>query len=272
LGKNNESEAMAVEVQIKCEGGVGEIVLSRPVKRNALTRAFIESLRREVELLKSRTDIRMLVFSAQGSVFCAGMDLDEMQSRANSANGKQEWLRDSEVYCELLESIFTCPIPTVVQLQGPVLAGGVGIVLACDLIVASFNAFFSLPEPVRGITAAIVTPLLVHRAGFGVASQLLLSGERISAERAQQLGLVHSVVLQEQLTHRMTELKLAVLSGARSALVITKEHLNSCAARNVVEQLRNSVQVSAMARETDDAREGLAAFQQKRKPAWQSVL
>lgn len=247
-----------------------EIKLDRAAKRNALTRSLIEEFDHQINLLRADLNLRLLVLSAAGPVFCPGMDLDEMQSRARSENGKTEWLSDSEKYCQLLQNIFSCPFPVIAQLQGPVLAGGVGIVLACDMIVASSNAFFSLPEPARGITAAIVTPLLVHRAGCGVASQLLLSGERFSAERAFQLGLVHAVVSQEDLTERMSQLRQSILTGSPSALAITKQHLNSCASQNVIDQLRESIQISATARETPDAREGLSAFLEKRKPSWQS--
>jgi methylglutaconyl-CoA hydratase len=252
--------------------GVAEIKLSRPEKRNALSRNLIENLLGEIRALRIRSDIRLLILSAEGPSFCAGMDLDEMQSRAQSADGKSQWLRDSEIYCELLESVFGCSFPTVVQLQGPVLAGGVGLVLACDLIVASNTAFFSLPEPVRGITAAIVTPLLVHRVGQSAAAQLLLSGERVSADRAWQLGLIHAVVSSEELPQRLTELKNSILTGSPSALAITKQHLNACSAVNVIDQLRLSIPISAQARETSDAREGLAAFLEKRKPAWQASI
>ena len=141
--------------------------------------------------------------------------------------------------------------------------------LACDLIVASSNAFFSLPEPMRGITAAIVTPLLVYRVGGGIAGQLLLSGERIPAERAFQLGLCHAVASPEMLDSRLSQLELAILAGSQSALSITKRHLQECAGSAVLAQLSKSVDVSAQARETSEAREGLAAFLEKRKPFWQ---
>jgi methylglutaconyl-CoA hydratase len=251
------------------ENDIGRITLDRPDKRNALTREFITELLGAVNEMQMRRDLRLLILAAKGSVFCAGMDLDEMQARASSTDGKQEWLRDSEIYCELLTALFSMSVPTVVKLQGPVLAGGVGIVLACDLIVASDNSFFSLPEPMRGITAAIVTPLLVHRIGAGPASQLLLSGEKMSAERAFLLGLCHSVTPAESLDVRIVELQKAILTGSISALAITKRHLNDCSSKDVLKQLKTSIQVSAQARETPDAREGLAAFLEKRKPIWQ---
>ena len=144
------------------------------------------------------------------------------------------------------------------------------MVLACDILIASENAFFMLPEPMRGITAAMVTPFLIHRIGAGPATYMLLSGERVSATRAMNFGLCHDVVPADQLDDRVDQLVTAILTGSQSALAITKRHIGRCAGANIQEDLQASITVSAEARETEDAREGLAAFLEKRKPAWQS--
>jgi methylglutaconyl-CoA hydratase len=261
---------METFVKSEIKVGVGRITLNRPDKRNALRRDFIEQLTAAVSEMKSDDTLRVLVMQAKGTVFCAGMDLSQMQDRAQSSNGKLEWQKDSEVYCDLLTELYSIEVPTVVALQGPVLAGGVGIVLACDIVIASDTAFLMLPEPVRGITAAMVTPLLIHRVGAGIAGHLLLSGERMSAQRGWQTGLCHDVVEANQLTDRVESLTQSILSGSKSALSLTKLHLGRCSNDTLVKQIQDSVQVSAEARESSDAREGLAAFLEKRKPTWQS--
>ena len=162
-------------VESSIESGVGRIKLNRPQKRNALTRGFIEQLSAAVEELSGNESLRVLILQAEGSVFSAGMDLGEMQERAQSEDGKQEWQRDSEVYAKLLLSLYRLEVPTIAVMQGPALAGGVGLILACDFVVASETAFVMLPEPARGITAAnkeearsgyahrsIITPTLVR--------------------------------------------------------------------------------------------------------------
>lgn len=259
----------ADQVQSGLKDGVGRIVLNRPDKRNALTREIIERLSQEVDQLAKQPELRVLVFEATGKVFCAGMDLGEMQLRATSPNSAEDWQKDSEVLCNLLTTIFSLPVPTVAVVQGPVLAGGMGFVLACDMIIASENTFFALPEPMRGITAAMVTPLLTHRIGYGPATYMLLSGERVSAHKAAAFGLCHDVVTREDLAERSQVLVSSILSGSKSALAITKKHINDCCANDVVAQVNQSIDVSAEARATDDAREGLAAFLEKRKPNWQ---
>jgi methylglutaconyl-CoA hydratase len=256
-------------VNSKIESGVGRITLSRAEKRNALKREFIQQISHAVEQLSQDDSLRVLILEAEGSVFCAGMDLGEMQQRAQSESGKQEWQKDSEVFADLLSAIFQLPVPTIAAMQGPALAGGVGLILACDFIVASSSAFVMLPEPARGITAAMVTPFLVHRIGSGPATQLLLSGERMSAQRCFENGLMYEVVEPDDLPARIDSLTTSMMSGSKSALAITKNHVQRCGGDNVIEQLKMSIGVSAQARETSDAREGLAAFLEKRKPNWQ---
>ena len=261
---------METFVKTSLESGVGRITLSRPEKRNALSRAFIEQLSKAVEDFSNQDSIRAVVFQAAGSVFCAGMDLGEMQQRAENPNGKQEWQKDSEIYADLLAEIYHLRVPTIAVLQGPVLAGGVGMILACDFVVAGKEAFVMLPEPARGITAGMVTPFLVQRIGVGPASHLLLSGERMPAQRAAELGLVYAAVESDKLDSHVDELLTAILTGSSAALQITKRHVQKCGMANLDELLKMSIRVSAEARETDDAREGLAAFLEKRKPNWQT--
>ena len=140
-------------------GGVARLTLNRPAKRNALTRELIERTLAAVRRIRDDAESRLLILTGTGPVFCAGMDLGEMQARAGSDNATEEWQQDSVVYRDLLWELFTLPIPTLLVAQGPALAGGLGLLLACDIVLASEDAFFSLPEPKRGITAAVVAPL-----------------------------------------------------------------------------------------------------------------
>lgn len=257
-------------VESEILAGVATITLCRSEKRNALSRELLSQLSAAVKLALANREVRLLVLKAEGSVFCAGMDLAEMQQRASSENGQQEWLQDSRDYCELLIAIYSARVPSMACLQGPVLAGGVGIVLACDFVIAAEGTFVALPEPQRGITAAMVTPLLAHRIGAGRAAHLLLSGRRIDAASAMQAGLVFETVSKDGLDQAAADLASSIKSGSPDALAITRQHLDDVAGGNLVQKLRESIDVSAKARATDDAREGLAAFLEKRKPAWQA--
>jgi methylglutaconyl-CoA hydratase len=191
-----------------------------------------------------------------------------MQDRATADDPAGEWREDTQVYRDLLVELTTTEIPTIAAVQGPVLAGGVGLVLACDLVVAAEEATFSLPEPKRGITAAVVTPLLHYRAGTAAASWLLLSGETVDSARARQAGLCHEIVPKDKLEDRVGELEQSILTGSKTALVVTKRELRAVAGPSLIEQIDAAREASAKARETADAREGLQAFLEKRKPAW----
>lgn len=249
--------------------GVARLVLNRTEKRNALTRDLIVQLKTELERINKASEVRAILLEANGLAFCAGMDLGEMQQRAAEADAAQQWMQDSIVYGQVLKLIFEISVPTLAVVQGPALAGGMGLVLACDMVLASENAFFALPEPARGITAAMVTPLLVHRIGTGAATFLLLSGQRISAAHALSLGLCHEVVDGSSLSQRRDQWVTAILSGSPAALKISKQHVQHCSPLRVSRLIDESIEVSAIARETLDAREGLAAFLEKRKPKWQ---
>ena len=119
--------------------------------------------------IAARSDVRCVLLTASGPWFCAGMDLTQMQEAAARPDSSQIWHGDSELYLDTVQALFDLPMPTLAVVQGGAVAGGLGLVLACDMTIAAATATFALPEPKRGITAAVVTPLLVHRTGPGAA-------------------------------------------------------------------------------------------------------
>ena len=256
-------------VTLAVSDGVVRLTLNRPQKRNALTRELLVELSAQLKYVALRSDVRCLVLGATGPAFCAGMDLAQMQETAGRPDAAQIWNGDTQLYHDVVAALFELPLPTLAVVQGPAVAGGLGLVLACDLVIATESATFALPEPRRGITAAIVTPLLLYRAGVAGASFLLLSGESLDARGALRMGICHSVVEPVRLTAAADERVRSILSGAPGALAITKQQLRACAAGAVTGQLMRAVAVSAEARETTEAREGLQAFLEKRPPTWQ---
>ena len=248
--------------------GVVQLTLNRSQKRNALTREMLAELLERLTEIAALADVRCVVLAANGPVFCAGMDLAQMQETAALPEAAQVWRGDTQLYHDVVLALFQLPVPTLAVVQGGAIAGGLGLVLACDLVLAADTALFSLPEPKRGITAAIVTPLLAHRTGPAGAALLLLSAAAIDARRAQQLGICQTVVDPAGLDAAADELVQSVLAGAPGALAITKRQLRSSTAGGLAAQLAQAAEVSAQARETLEAREGLAAFLEKRPPAW----
>ncbi len=178
-------------VTLAISDGVAEVTLDRSAKRNALSRALIAQLAAAVAHVAADASTRLVVLSANGPAFCAGMDLDEMQNRSQQPNAGAEWEQDASDYRDLVVAILRLDVPTLAVVQGPAIAGGFGLVLACDLVLASTAARFALPEPKRGISPAVVSPLLVYRMGAGPAMPMLLAGQTLTGEEAHRLGLCH---------------------------------------------------------------------------------
>lgn len=250
------------------QAGIVRLTLNRPQKRNALTRELLLELKEHLTGLASRSDVRLLELGAAGTAFCAGMDLTQMQETAARSDASTAWLADAEVYRDVVRALLELRCVTLAVVPGPAVAGGLGLVLACDLAVASETATFALPEPKRGITAAMVTPLLVYRVGNSAAACLLLSGGSVDAARARQMGAISEVASPDALGATVRMLESAILSQAPGALATTKWQLRACAAGDVLEQLDHAVSISAKARESAEAREGLQAFLEKRDPSW----
>lgn len=248
--------------------GVGQISLNRPDKCNALSREMLDQLSLAVAELESRSELRVVVLQAIGSVFCAGMDLAQMQERALSPDRERLWREDSQSYHDALLALLDCRVPTIATVSGPSIAGGVGLVLGCDIVLAADSVFFALPEPRRGITAAVVTPLLLRRTSHARAGYVLLSGKRISAEQALSFGLCDEVVRQAEYESAVQEMLKSVMESSPQALATTKQFLNSMSNAALREAMQHAIQVSAEARASADAREGLDAFLEKRTPAW----
>jgi methylglutaconyl-CoA hydratase len=255
-------------VTVEISNGVADITLDRPAKRNALSRVLIAQLAGAVAHVATDGSTRLVLFSANGPAFCAGMDLDEMQNRAQQANAGAEWEQDASDYRDLLVAILRLDVPTLAIVQGPAIAGGFGLVLACDLVLASTAARFALPEPKRGISPAVVSPLLVYRMGAGPAMPILLAGQTLTGEEAHRLGLCHTLAMPANLEPSRQELVTSILTGAPQALAMTKRLVRSFSQTALIEQLEAGRKVSAEARRTTEAREGLAAFLEKREPSW----
>src|ERR1700759_5286599 len=164
-------------IDLKVTGAVGTIVLNRPQRRNALTRAMLAQLSEALSDLHLEKRVRAIILTGAGSAFCAGMDVHEMQHAASltDAEKSQEWGDTAEAYCELVTQMLQLPKPIIASVNGPAVAGGAGLVLASDVVVATATAQFGLPEPRHGLISGVVAPLLAFRVGGGAAARLLMT-------------------------------------------------------------------------------------------------
>jgi methylglutaconyl-CoA hydratase len=256
-------------VKVHVHGNVGTLILNRPEKRNALSRALLAELQQALDDLHLQRRVRVVVLTGSGSAFCAGMDLQEMLATSKEENPFPQWQEDAVLLRDLLESMLRFPKPLIAAVGGPAMAGGAGLMLACDLVVAADNATFGLPEPRRGLVAGIVAPLLTFRIGAGQAGYLLLSAKTIPASEAFRIGLFHELVQPDQVWARAVQLAGEVAGGAPEALQLTKRMLNETIGEQLGTLLAAGAAASATARTTEAAAEGLAAFLEKREPKWQ---
>ena len=246
----------------------GTIVLDRPDKRNALSRQLIADLIQAFDDLHQERKVRAVILTGSGSAFCAGMDLAEMQETSQQTDAQQQWYEDAVLYRELLDKMLQFPKPIIAAVNGPAVAGGMGLVLASDIVIAASEAKFALPEPKRGIVAGMVSPLLVFRVGGAHAAHLLLRGHTVPADEARRIGLAHEVVSGDLVWARSQEIAGEIAESSPSALQQTKRLLNETIGEQLSTLLTAGAAASATARTTEAAAEGLAAFFEKRPPKW----
>lgn len=247
----------------------GTIVINRPEKCNALSRHCMLQLKQALEDFHQERSVRAVILTGAGNTFCAGMDLQEMRDANKEDDPQAQWHDDAQQYNELVQFMLRFPKPLIAAINGPAIAGGAGLMLACDLVVAAKSATFGLPEPQRGLVAGLVAPLLTFRLGASSAANLLLQARHFSAEEAEQMGAFHELVDDELVWARAHELAKQTALSAPEALQLTKRMLNETIGETLFMQLNIGAAASAASRTTDAARQGLEAFFEKQPPDWQ---
>lgn len=263
----DESEANTVSiVTFEVNSPAAVITLNRADKRNALSRALINELADAFERAKSDPAARCVILAAAGPVFCAGMDLAELQESLNIPKESTPVWDDALRLAKLYDQIYTLPKPTVAVVQGAAVAGGAGLVSVCDLAVAVPDAKFGYPEVRRGLVAAMVMPHLLRHVGERMGRYLLLTGELIDAGEALRCGFVNAIVAGDRLMdHAMTWAK-ALAEGGPQALARTKEMLHQFSRQAV--SIEEAAQGSAAPRLSEECQQGLRAFFAKQRPPW----
>ena len=255
-------------IKIHYHDNIATLLLDRAEKRNALTRGLLGELNQALTDLSEERKTRAIILSGAGPSFCAGMDLKEMAETARLPDPQGAWDADARIYLEVIEKILRLPKPVIAAVDGAAVAGGGGLVLACDLVVASKSAKFGFPEPRRGIVAGIVTPLLHFRVGSAYAAAMLLTGSLVDATYAYRTGMVHELVESEQIWARAHSLATECALGAPESIALTKKMLNETIGDSLFSLLAAGAALSGTARTTAAAEEGLKAFLEKRDPMW----
>ncbi len=242
------------------------ITINRADKRNALSRDLIDALSAAFVRALNNDGARSIILTGAGPVFCAGMDLAELQESLDIPLDVTPVWDDALRLGKLFELIYTSPKPTIAAVQGSAVAGGAGLVTVCDLAIAVPEAKFGYPEVRRGLVAAMVMPHLMRHVGERMARYLLLAGEMLSADHAVRCGLINEVTPADRLVERAFGLAKACAEGGPLALAKTKEYLRQFSRQAM--SIEDAAKASAAPRLTDECQQGLRAFFAKKPAPW----
>jgi len=247
--------------------GVTTITLNRPALHNAFDDALIRKLIETFESIGRDDACRVVVLAGAGKSFSAGGDLNWMRRMAGY--GYAENLADAGELARLMRTLDRLPRPTVARVHGSVFAGGLGLVACCDIAVAEQGTIFSVSEARLGLVPAVISPYLIRAIGARMARRYFLTAERFSAAEAHRIGLVHEVVPAAELDQKVEAIVAALLEGGPRSQARSKRLVAEVTDRPVEQPVIDiTVRTIAEARASEEAREGLGAFFEKRKPRW----
>ncbi len=239
-------------------GGVLTLTLDRPEKRNALSSGLIEALHAALDRADLDAEARVIVLTGAGRDFCAGADLDELLASADAS------AEANEAAALRLGGLFSrmraIPKPVVAAVRGRALAGGAGLMTACDIVLAASSAQVGYPEVLRGFVPAMVMTLLRRLAGEKAALDLVLTGRLLGAVDARAMGLVSRVVPDTELEREVAELARSLAAAPASALALTKQLYYQLDSRSFEDGIALGARVNALARQTPDFRDAIARF------------
>ena len=246
--------------------GVATVTLNRPEVHNAFNEEAIGDLRAAFDAAAERVDLRALVLQGNGESFSAGADLNWMKGMV--AYSHDENVADARRMAAMFDRLNTLPMPTIAKVQGSAFAGGLGLVSACDIAIAADHAKFAVSEVRLGLIAAAISPYVIAAIGAGAARRYFHTAERFDAAAAKRIGLLHEVVAAGDLDAAVEAILESVLRNAPASVQASKELIRACAGP-VTEAMRNDTAGRiAGIRAGAEGQEGIAAFFEKRKPAW----
>ncbi|HEX5706574.1 MAG TPA: enoyl-CoA hydratase-related protein [Pyrinomonadaceae bacterium] len=243
------------------EGSCALVTLNRPEKRNALNDALVSGLKEALREADAREDVRAVVITGAGADFCSGADLASLQKISESSI--TENLEDATSLMELFALIRHVRVPVVAAVRGRALAGGCGLATACDVVLAARTARFGYPEVKIGFVPAMVMAILRRNVSEKRAFELATRGEELSAEEAERVGLVNRIFDDESFEADVEAYVAGFERVSRSAVMLTKRLLYHMDGMTYDAALRAGVDVNAIARMTDDCRNGIARFLKK---------
>jgi len=237
------------------------VTLNRPERRNALTLELLNELCSAVNAASEQPGQRVLILRGAGAAFCTGLDLKEA---ANTTKAHAT----AEMVANTLIAVSQTRLVTIAAIHGAAVAGGAGIMSACDFVVAAERTKIGYPEVRRGLVAGLVMTFLRRQLGERDLRELVFSGELVDAARAKEIGLVNRVVTPDDVMSEARKFAASVLQGAPRAVAQTKRLVEELWWHSVKEDVDHALKYHMQARESEEAREGIAAFNDRRQPNW----
>ncbi|MDP3135719.1 MAG: enoyl-CoA hydratase/isomerase family protein [Burkholderiaceae bacterium] len=254
-------------LELEVSAYVATLTLNRPDVRNAFNEEVIAELSQAFAALGAREDVRCIVLAAKGAAYCAGADLNWMRRMADYSHAEN--LADGGQLAAMLRAIHECPKPTIAKVQGDTYAGGIGLVAACDIAVSVDTAHYCLSEVRLGLVPATISPYVIRAMGERAAHRYFLTAERFDAQEALRIGFVHEVVPADRLDACVAALTKALVNAGPHAVRVCKKLVHDVAGQPLTPELIGmTVNLIADIRASDEGREGVQSFLQKRQPAW----
>jgi len=254
-------------LEVVRDGALATVWLNRPDVRNAFNETTIAEITAVFTALDSDEQVRAVVLAARGPAFCAGADLNWMKKMAGYS--RAENLADAAGLAAMLRAIHDCVKPVVARVQGDCYAGGMGLAAAADIVVAADGAHFCLSEVRLGLIPATISPYVIRAMGAQAARRYFLTAERFSAAEAKRLGLAHEVVPAEALDATVQALVATLLAASPNAVAEAKRLVHDMTDQPLTAALvEDTVARIADIRASDQGREGVKSFLEKRKPSW----
>lgn len=261
---NNDSlQTLTIHVDQR----VATVTLNRPDVRNAFNETTIAEITQVFQALDADAAVRAIVLAANGPAFCAGADLNWMKKMADYTHAEN--LADAGQLAAMLAAIYRCSKPVVAKVQGDCYAGGMGLVAACDIAVSVDSANYCLSEVKLGLIPATISPYVIKAMGESAARRYFITAERFNAAEAHRIGFVHEVVSADMLDSKVAEIVKALVSNSPHAVCQAKRLVQDVASRELTPELiAATVEGIAQIRASDEGREGVRSFLEKRKPEW----
>jgi methylglutaconyl-CoA hydratase len=252
-------------LKLTSEDNIATVALNRPEKRNALSVQLVDELLAAFDEVE-RSTAQVLILTGSGKAFCSGMDLEGLKSLVGKTH--EENVKDSQRAAQLFRRVYDFPLPTIAAVNGAAIAGGTAMATMCDFTLSVPNAKYGYTEVRIGFVPAIVSSILVWQVGHKIARDLLLSGRTFDADDAYRFGLVNEIVEPDRLMQRAKELAGELMQNSPSSMRLTKQLINGFIAAQLDQQIAAAIRDNAGIRTTEDFREGISSFLEKRKPKW----